>query len=33
MTLTNLRKRGILEIRDRTIKIFDERELYKIANG
>lgn len=33
MTLSNLRKRGILEIRDRTIRIFDERELYKIANG
>ena len=33
MTLTNLRKRGILEIRDRTIRIFDERELYSVANG
>ena len=33
MTLTNLRKRGILEIHDRTIKILDERKLYEIANG
>lgn len=33
MTLSNLRKRGILEIRDRTIKVLDERELYRVANG
>ena len=33
MTLSHLRKRGILEIRDRTIRIFDERELYRIADG
>lgn len=33
MTMSSLRKRGILEIHDRTIKILDERELYKIANG
>lgn len=33
MTLTRLRKRGILEIRDRTLRVLDERELHRIANA
>lgn len=32
MTLTSLRKRGVLEIRDRTLRIFNEHELIQIAN-
>lgn len=30
-TLTHLKRRGILEIRDKTLRIFDERELISIA--
>lgn len=32
MTLTRMRKQGILEIRDRTLRILNERELHRIAN-
>jgi len=33
MTLTRLRKRGILEIRDRTLRVLNEGELHRIANA